>query len=109
MASGRLGSQDLAATTNTIVCTGTSGTVTVANVNLCNRNASTAATVRLAIEDGATGTPANEDYIEYGEVLAAGGGVLERTGIVLAAGHSIVAYSDTANVSAVAWGIEESA
>lgn len=107
MASGRLGAQDLAAATNTIVCTGTSGTVTVVNVNLCNRN-STSVTVNLAIEDGATGTPADEDYIEYDAIIP-GGGVLERTGIVLTAEHSIVAYSSAASVSAVAWGIEESA
>ncbi|MCG7904413.1 MAG: hypothetical protein JAY60_18550 [Candidatus Thiodiazotropha weberae] len=107
MATGRIGAVDLAAATYNIVATATSGTVTVANVNICNRN-SASVRVRLAIEDGSSGTPADEDFIEYDYNLA-GNGVLERTGLVLAAGHSIVAYSDTANVSVQAWAIEESA
>ena len=107
MASGRLGAADLAATTNTILHTGVSGLVTTCNVNLCNRNTSPV-TIRLAIEDGSTGTPANEDYIEY-DVTIPAKGTLERTAIVLTATHSIVAYSSAANVSAVVWGFEEAA
>ena len=55
----------------------------------------------------AADTPTDGEYIEYGvEILSKG--VLERTGIVLAAGQKIVAYSSSANISAVAMGIETS-
>lgn len=107
MASGRLGAVDLAATTNTLVHTGTASKITTCSVNFANRNASSI-TVRLAHLNGAIGTLANEDYIEY-DVTILPNGVLERTGIVLAAAHTIVAYSDTANVSVQVWGWEEEA
>jgi hypothetical protein len=107
MASGRLGAADLAATTNTLICTGSAGTRSTININVCNRNSSEV-TVRLAIEDGATGTPANEDYIEYDAPVPAND-VLERTAVVLTAGHSVIAYSSTANVSVMVWGMEGTA
>jgi len=106
MASGRLGAVDLAATTNTLVYTVPASKIATVNISIANRNAS-AIVIRLAHLNGAIGTLANEDYIEYGVTIAANG-VLERTGIVMAATHTIVAYSDTANVSVQAWGWEES-
>ena len=105
MASGRLGAVDLAATTNTLLHTGATGKVTTLSVNFANRNA-TAVVVRLFHPDGAIGTLADEDYVEP-DVTIQPNGVLERTGIVLAATHTIVVYSDTANVSVQAWGWEE--
>ena len=105
MASGRLGAVDLAATTNTLVHTGRTGYVTTCSVNFANRNA-TPVVVRLFHLDGAIGTLSTEDWIEP-DVTIQPNGVLERTGIVLAATHTIVAYSDTANVSVQVWGWEE--
>jgi hypothetical protein len=52
-------------------------------------------------------TPTVGEYIEY-EVEVLSKGVLERTGIVLAAGQKIVCYASGANISAVAMGIETS-
>ena len=106
MASGRLGAADLSATTNTSIYTVGADTLATVNVSICNRNASAVA-VRLAHVDGAIGALADEDYIEYDAVIPANC-VLERTGVVMAATHSLIAYSDTANVSVVAWGFEES-
>jgi hypothetical protein len=105
MASGRLGAADLVATTDTSLYTVPASTLSVVNVSICNRGAVSVA-VRIAVVDGAIGVVANEDYIEFDTVIVANG-VLERTGIVMAATHSLLVRSDTANVSAVAWGFED--
>ncbi len=102
MATGRLGTADLSATTNTTVYTCPTSTFTVASVSICNRN-STTVTIRLALASSSTPTAA--EYLEYDVQLLANG-VLERTGIVLDAGKLLVAYSSASNVSVVAMGIE---
>jgi len=108
MATGRLGAADLAATTDTLLYTVPASTRATVSISLCNRNASTAA-LRIGVVDGTlVGDLADEDYIEYDSSVAANG-VLERTGIALAADESIVVRSDSASVSAVIWGFEESA
>jgi len=107
MASGRLGAVDLAATTNTSVYTVPASTVVTVNVTICNRNA-TAVVVRLMHLNGAIGTLAVEDYIEYDFTLSANGSY-EKSGIVMAATHVIGAYSDTANVTVQVHGWEETA
>lgn len=103
MASGRLGAVDLAATTNTTVYTVPASKTAAFTVNVCNRNTSSV-TVRLAL--AATGTPGVTEWIEYDTPLG-GNGVLERTGLMLDSGKLLVAYSSTANVSVVAYGVEE--
>lgn len=102
MATGRLGIADVAATTNTTLYTVPASTFAVVTVTLVNRGSS-AVTVRIAI--ASTASPANGEYIEYGVSLGANA-VLERTGLVLAAGQNIVVYASAVNISAVAYGIE---
>lgn len=102
---GRLGAQALAATTDTTLYTCPATRKATVTVSLCNRS-STATTVRLALADGALGTLANEDYLEY-DVELAGNGTLERDRITVAAGHTIIVRAGAATVSAVAFGIEE--
>jgi hypothetical protein len=104
---GRLGASALAATTDTTVYTVPASRKATATINLCNRGG-TDATVRLMVLDGAMGTLANEDYIEYDVTLPAGG-TLERDRITLAAGHVVGARASTANVSVQVWGVEEDA
>ena len=104
MATGRLGVTDLAATTNTTLYTCPAGFFAVASVTICNRN-STAVTVRLALTTSSTVT--DNAYLEYGTTIPANS-VLERTGLVLAAGQLIVVYSSSTLVDAVAYGIETS-
>jgi hypothetical protein len=105
MATGKLGANDLSATTNTTVYTCPADTYAVVAINICNRGASTTG-IRIAIAD--SDTPGVAEYIEYdSEVFSKN--VLERTGIVLAATQRIVVYSTQANVSAVVVGIETAA
>lgn len=103
MATGILGTPtSMPGSTDTTIYTVPSANFAVLTVNICNRG-STDATVRLAT--AASDTPTNGEYIEYGATILPGG-VLERSGIVLDATKKIVAWSDSTDVSVVAYGIE---
>ena len=104
---GRLGAASLAATTDTSVYSVPASRKATVTVSICNRNA-TDVTIRLAHIDGAVGAIANEDYIEYGATVPANG-VLERTGICMAASATIMGYASATNTSFVVSGIEEDA
>lgn len=102
MATGILGSADLAAATLTTVYQVPVDTFAVISVNICNRGASSA-NIRIAV--AASATPGNAEYIEYDSQVTANG-VLERTGIVVQAGKYIVVRSSAINVTAMVYGIE---
>lgn len=106
MASGRLGAVDISsAATDTLLYTAPAGYFTVASVNIVNRS-NTSVTVRLGI-CASSSSIANGEFIEYEtEVLAKG--VLERTGLVVSPGYSILVRSSALPVNAVAYGIETS-
>lgn len=106
MPTGRLGANALAAATETTVYTVPTGKYTVFSVTVVNRNPSTTAAVRIALANATTAT--NAEYIEY-DALVPGGGVLERTGLVLDAGKRLNVYTNAANINAVVYGIETTA
>jgi hypothetical protein len=105
MATGKLGANDLSATTNTTVYTCPADTYAVVAINICNRGANATA-VRIAVADG--DSPGAAEYIEYDSEIFSKN-VLERTGLVLAATQRLVVYSTQASVSAVVVGIETAA
>jgi len=105
MATGKLGANDLSATTNTTVYTCPADTYAVVAINICNRG-SNATAVRIAVAD--SDTPGAAEYIEYDSEIFSKN-VLERTGLVLAATQRLVVYSTQASVSAVVVGIETAA
>jgi hypothetical protein len=102
MATGKLGSNNLSAASNTTVYTVPTSTYSVVTLSICNRN-NQAISVRVAVASSAT--PAADEWIEY-DTEVYGRGVLERTGIVMDAGRLLVVYSSATNVNAVVWGIE---
>jgi hypothetical protein len=102
MPTGRLGSSDLSAATNTTLYTCPAATFAVVTVSVCNRGA-TAANIQLSVCD--TATPGNDEFLEFDTSLSAKG-VLERTGIVLDAGKLLVVRSSATSVNAVVYGIE---
>jgi len=107
MATGRLGAFNITTTADTTVYTVPSATFSVVSVNICNRNSSTPASIRLAVSAGAT--PGPSEYIEYDSSLVANG-VLERTGIVMKTGDLLVFSTPTGTptLSVVVYGIETS-
>jgi len=102
MATGRLGTADLAAATETTLYTCPADTFSAVSVSICNRG-NAAIAVRIAVS--ATETPTLAEYIEFDAELLPKG-VLERTGIVMGDGENIVVRSSSPNVSAMAFGIE---
>ena len=107
MATGRLGAFNITTTADTTVYTVPSATFSVVSVNICNRNSSTPASIRLAVS--ALATPTAAEYIEYDSSLVANG-VLERTGIVMKTGDLLVFSTPTGTptLSVVVYGIETS-
>ena len=105
MAIGYLGKTKLAANMNTAVYSVPAGKFTTANVAMCNI-CDYSAKIRLAIVDGAAAALADEDYIEYGVDIPAGG-VLERTGLTLSAGETVVVWADKNTIVVRVHGYEE--
>lgn len=104
---GRLGAQDLSATTNTSIYSVPASRKATVNVSIANRN-STATTVRLMHLAGAIGTLSNVDYIAY-DVQVPGNGYIERTAICMAASATIGGYAGATGVTMQVQGVEEDA
>ncbi len=106
MKSGTLGKLALTAGNTTGIYKVELGNTAVISMSVVNTDPVTNAKVRVAITT-APG-PSAGDYIEYDVVINAGGGVLERTGIVMGALDEIFFKSDIPGVIARVYGYEES-
>jgi len=100
MTTGLLGSADLAANTDTTICT-LSGSQAF-TVNVCNRNA-TNVNIRIA-PLAAAATPTNAEYFVYDSGLQANN-VMQLSGLTSGSAKLVVVYSDTANVSVNVYGV----
>lgn len=99
---------DLPATTNTtIATTPAAGKAQLLTISLANRTSSVAS-FRLAVVNNGSTTPSTGDYIEYDTPLN-GNTVFERTNIIIQNGQTLVAYSSIAGISAVTYGLEDTA
>jgi hypothetical protein len=108
MATGRLGTANITSTANTTVYGPVAAaTFAVVSVNIVNRSSSATALIKVAVSSSAT--PGLDEWIEFESSLVANG-VLERTGIVIAATQYIVVQTPTAtpSLSVVVYGIETS-
>jgi len=105
MASGIQSKLALSAATYTTIASGpSSGYAQALTVSICNRGA--AGTIRLAVVNSGTTTPASTDWLEYDSNINANS-VLERTGIILNNGQTLVAYASTANFSVITYGLDD--
>jgi hypothetical protein len=102
MATGKLAGTTMASATYTEIYTCPAGNFAVVTVNILNKSASSRQ-VRLTVSNAFP--PTADDYIEYDTTVLANG-VLERTGIVLAAGQKISSRSSGADTTVVVYGIE---
>lgn len=99
---GMLATHSLVARTDTLLyeCAGRLGFN--ATVHFCNQN-DYDVKIRLALVDGnLTGFVSSDYNLKYGEVLRANG-TFEKTGIKIKKDQSLIAYSDTSNVTATVW------
>jgi len=104
MATGVFGRFDLVTDTDTVIYTVPENTFSIVTLNICNRSAGTAG-INIAISS--TQTIEVADYLEFNTQLVPNG-VLERSGIVVDGGYSLMVRADVANITAIAYGIETS-
>lgn len=104
MPSGILGQSAPSATSNTIVYTVPTNVVSTFSINICNRDFSNTALIRVAIAN--TSTPSAAEYIEYDTPIPPSS-VLERTGIVASNTRNVVVYTSIASISVNVYGFEE--
>jgi len=109
MTAKRFGALDLILNTDTLLMSGPTGFSSTVNVRFVNRN-STSVMIRLAlVDEPAASALANlsaEDYLEF-DIELRPNGVLENTGIVVPEDYSLVARSNTNDVTVIAFGFQE--
>jgi hypothetical protein len=105
MPSGRLAGVTPGANTNTLLWTNGGTALTVVTVSAVTRQRGETAEVRVALCTGGIGTLTDADWIEFDSQLGFGS-PLERSGIPVAVGQSLVVRASTANVTFNAFGVE---
>ena len=102
MATGRLGAANITTSSPATVYEVPADTFAVVSVNIVNR-LNTPQTIRLAA--AAIASPTDAEWIEY-DVEVDPKGVIERTGLILAATQKVVVRGSTGQLSVVVFGIE---
>jgi hypothetical protein len=102
MATGRLGASNITSSSLSTIYEVPPDTFAVVSVNIVNR-LNTPQTIRLAA--ASISSPTDAEYIEY-DVEVDAKGVIERTGLILAATQKIVVRASVGQVSVVVFGIE---
>lgn len=76
------------------------------NIRLVNRDPLNAITISLAISSAATApaAPPVTDYIEQPSLVILGGGILEESGMSMAAGEVISVFTSAATLTCRAYG-----
>ena len=107
MGSKRFGAVLVTPGINTLVMTGQPNTDSVVVLNIANQGVSPTA-VRVAYMPGnVVASLTNADYLVYDHMIDSGD-FLQLKGIAVEEGHSLVVYSVTNSVSAIAYGMESS-
>lgn len=110
MSARRFGAITLFADVDVVLMEGAADTNSTVNVRFVNHNSGTKVNVRLAMVDASAATAIAEllpeDYLDYNAEIAPWD-ILEDTGIVVPAGYSLVARSNTSDVNVIAYGFEE--
>lgn len=101
MSYGKLGSKDLTAATDELICT-LAENQTI-NIRVSNRTANDAK-IRIAIGTGVSPDP--KDYIRYDTIIEPGL-PLEDTGIAVSSGEKVWVRSDIAGCCARVYGVPE--
>lgn len=104
MANGLLGKKAIPANTDQVVYTVPNNLVSTFNISVCNR---LGGPIPVRVWVGST-APSDDDVLEYDSPIPANG-VLERTGIVAAAGEKVVVRSASASLTVRVHGFEEAA
>lgn len=101
--SGKFGSADLVAGSDTLLHTVGAGKIATISARFANRNAFP---IRVSLAVGSTAAPETKDYLTY-ELEVGPNGVHEDSGIPMSAGEKVWARSDSDNVSVRVSGFEE--
>lgn len=106
MANGLLGTALSSANNNVVAYTVPTTGFQFATLSFTLVNtSSTPAKVKIAI--ATSSNPTLDQYIEYGAVLAANGGVLERTCIMCSPGEKVILNADNSDVAMRVFGMEQ--
>lgn len=101
---GILGSVNLLNGPSQAIYVNDKSAASVVTVNVCNRNTTRSALIRIAVST--TETPTDNDWIEY-DIEVGPNGVLERSGVWVDSLEYVVVRSNMPNVNTMVWGISK--
>lgn len=106
MAIRKFGSIDLVAQDYQVLFTGRAGFDTTANIHICNRSNTDARFYVAYVNSNDIYDVLPQDHIYFNKLLVAND-TIELRGVAVEQNCSIIVMSDTNNVGAIAYGVEE--